>query len=822
MPRNTLKNSKKSKSKSKSHSNKVLYPLFNINNFLKLKYSSDPYTFSYLCIKNLIFNEKCRIVSRFKDFLVLDDGMEFLNKFYNKNEQKKRLIKILEFYDKYNKVFPNYMILPENEYIYKNLRKKQKMINIQNDNLNQEKKDKKGLHLDNASVFSIFFTNKIDESINKKKDSFFSSKIIDNKLYKNYINNESCFSNSKVSLSISCFSKREILLNENNISPTSPNMIINSNNYEPSTFRDESSVKNIVSLLNTSKNKKNISKNNEACCTPKKKKKNPVKVSNVPKKSLNNNKQFFCHKKNISDIYGIKNVQSKRLLRSKFINQNKIGSAEPITPIKNVSKFKFQKSLKKNSNKKNKKQYFNENEKNNNKENEMIRSNLFFQLNKKIEKLAKIIIDKDQNNLITISNSISSNINTININSTNSNTNTDINFNKNNENKIYDYNGNYKKYKIIKNDCKGLHSMKNQIIETDLEIKEKNNNDIKKKKTSNSNKNNNRENNGRTKVRLTKKILPNKKNNMMNLNYCKSRQLTENYLEISKTQNENLNPNIKNNNRINVTLSSNIKMSNKNLTKTNQLFHHKKIEVIKEKFNQNQKKKILKKYKTDSDQIYPNKLITKINTNNKHNSLNYNSNNFQRIQISNLRNIHKKNSASIGRDKNKSSKIAAFKKEDNKKLQCRNIIINNNIKDIEINHEFVSKYHKLINDNPNLHLSYIPYVCNTNYQNNTIDGQRTNEINLKPKHIKINCIKQKNRNFKSPLHKRINAYIKRVMETPGNIRYLINNESSSINKNINIRRKFIFIQDPVKHTNSVKSTSSSIVKKFMRNNFVTK
>ena len=141
----------------------------------------------------------------------------------------------------------------------------------------------------------------------------------------------------------------------------------------------------------------------------------------------------------------------------------------------------------------------------------------------------------------------------------------------------------------------------------------------------------------------------------MNLNYCKSRQLTENYLEISKTQNENLNPNIKNNNRINVTLSTNIKMSNKNLTKTNQLFHHKKIEVIKEKFNQNQKKKILKKYKTDSDQIYPNKLITKINTNNKHNSLNYNSNNFQRIQISNLRNIHKKNSASIGRDKNKSS-----------------------------------------------------------------------------------------------------------------------------------------------------------------------
>ena len=120
MPKNSLKNTIKNKSRSKSRSNETFCPLFNFNNFLKLKYSSDPYTYSYQCIKNLIFNEKCRIVSRFKDFLVLDDGVEFLNKFYNKNEQKKRLNKILEFYHKYSKVFPNYMILPENEYIYKN------------------------------------------------------------------------------------------------------------------------------------------------------------------------------------------------------------------------------------------------------------------------------------------------------------------------------------------------------------------------------------------------------------------------------------------------------------------------------------------------------------------------------------------------------------------------------------------------------------------------------------------------------------------------------------------------------------------------------
>ena len=38
------------------------------------KYSKFEYSFSLFCTNNLIFNEKCRIVARFKDFLVLDDS----------------------------------------------------------------------------------------------------------------------------------------------------------------------------------------------------------------------------------------------------------------------------------------------------------------------------------------------------------------------------------------------------------------------------------------------------------------------------------------------------------------------------------------------------------------------------------------------------------------------------------------------------------------------------------------------------------------------------------------------------------------------------
>ena len=96
------------------------------NNILYKKYSSFKYSYASICINNLMFNEKCRIVSRFKDFLIYDDDTEFCRTNYKKEKLRTTLIKIYNFYDKYNKVFPNYMILPENIYMYKNLRRKKK------------------------------------------------------------------------------------------------------------------------------------------------------------------------------------------------------------------------------------------------------------------------------------------------------------------------------------------------------------------------------------------------------------------------------------------------------------------------------------------------------------------------------------------------------------------------------------------------------------------------------------------------------------------------------------------------------------------------
>ena len=102
------------------------------------KYNSFENSYTLVCINNLIYTENCHIVARFKDFLYYDDDTEFLNKFFSKNDQKKILSKVFHFYSKYCKVFPNYMILPENEFLYRNLRKKQKLI----DQFNEIKKMK--------------------------------------------------------------------------------------------------------------------------------------------------------------------------------------------------------------------------------------------------------------------------------------------------------------------------------------------------------------------------------------------------------------------------------------------------------------------------------------------------------------------------------------------------------------------------------------------------------------------------------------------------------------------------------------------------------
>lgn len=79
-------------------------------------------------INDIIYNEPTHIVAVFKDYLIFDDLSEFLKRFYGDDESVARLPKICEFYEKYSKVFPNYVNLPESKIMYKNIERKQKVI----------------------------------------------------------------------------------------------------------------------------------------------------------------------------------------------------------------------------------------------------------------------------------------------------------------------------------------------------------------------------------------------------------------------------------------------------------------------------------------------------------------------------------------------------------------------------------------------------------------------------------------------------------------------------------------------------------------------
>jgi len=91
-----------------------------INYNLFKKYSDFKYSYSLICTNNLISNEKCQIVARFKDFLIYDDLTEFFHEFCPRQKLISKLKYIFNFYTSYSRIYPNYIIIPENKLLYKN------------------------------------------------------------------------------------------------------------------------------------------------------------------------------------------------------------------------------------------------------------------------------------------------------------------------------------------------------------------------------------------------------------------------------------------------------------------------------------------------------------------------------------------------------------------------------------------------------------------------------------------------------------------------------------------------------------------------------
>ena len=140
---------------------------------LNRKYNSFPSKYDIFITNHIIFNDKIHIVSKFKEYLIIDDLGEFLKRYYNKNESLIRLSKFFEFYFLYSKVFPNYTPIYENKFLYNNIHLKQKMIDTQEKKEIEKKNKIKNIEIEieegkinNKDADEIFNTDIINSLLN--------------------------------------------------------------------------------------------------------------------------------------------------------------------------------------------------------------------------------------------------------------------------------------------------------------------------------------------------------------------------------------------------------------------------------------------------------------------------------------------------------------------------------------------------------------------------------------------------------------------------------------------------------------------------------
>ena len=83
------------------------------------KYRSSIDIYNVKVINEIVFNRQVRITSIFKDYLVHDEVAEFLKRYYKAKEVPEKMNKLINYFNTYFKVFPNYININEKSYLYK-------------------------------------------------------------------------------------------------------------------------------------------------------------------------------------------------------------------------------------------------------------------------------------------------------------------------------------------------------------------------------------------------------------------------------------------------------------------------------------------------------------------------------------------------------------------------------------------------------------------------------------------------------------------------------------------------------------------------------
>jgi len=308
---------------------------------LKEKYNYSNSKYELLCINHLLRNSSCRMVSIFKERMILDYIDEFLKRIYNIKESKERIPKFYLYYKHYSIFFgqPFFTNFDLNLLLQKNGEKKAR-IYYKNQYQNGESKDD-----DNENGFAESGSDdeeekgKNNEEINKKKknnnNNIFSSDIketIDNVTLMTTINS---IENNTINLG----------LNNEKIEIFSENKKERSN---------DTTIGEIVEDINKGIEKVNNAKNKN---TIKKKKKKSLGENNVVNEDIKKNKKKLMELINNNNLKkNIKNNSIKKKLfyiRHQNANLNSggnlISNTHRYSQKKNVTSIKNE-NLSKNNN----------------------------------------------------------------------------------------------------------------------------------------------------------------------------------------------------------------------------------------------------------------------------------------------------------------------------------------------------------------------------------------------------------------------------------------------------------------------------------------
>ena len=313
-------------------------------------YKSTKNDYNMRMIEDILNNESTHLVAEFKDYLIMGDITEFLQKSYNIEECKKYLPKIYEYYNSCSVIFPNYVKLHESKFIYKKNKKKQKVIDNQQEQEEKQEKIKKGeikydenedflttktfysiLDQTNTSNIKLIFGVKDKEDINETPNNIVEKlKKAEKEAIKKKI--QLIKNNSKLNLNIK---DSNALSNINSITKKSNSKIFHKNK---SIKERNKNSNNIHYLSHVQKKKINIKNksNINIKMNLNEQKRSKIKINNYLTKendskkyiksgsSINDTESDINRKKNYITFYGNKllNSKQKEVKNLIYVNSN--------------------------------------------------------------------------------------------------------------------------------------------------------------------------------------------------------------------------------------------------------------------------------------------------------------------------------------------------------------------------------------------------------------------------------------------------------------------------------------------------------------------